>query len=78
MLFCVVIREETEVLISVGTSQCISQLILVANEEKTSWQYISCFVGMLYVVMTPDITRERAMISKYNVCEKTAWPKGSL
>lgn len=38
VLFCAVIKEETQVLISVGTSQCISQLILVANEEETSWQ----------------------------------------
>lgn len=75
VLFCAVIRKETQVLISVGTPQHISHFTSVANEEETSWQlpeYIWCFVGTLYVVMT------QAMTSKYNVCRKRACCKGSL
>jgi len=80
VLFCAVIREETQVLISVGAPQPISHFISVANEEETSRHrpaHIRCSVGALHVVMTQGITRERAMTSEYNVCEKRACPKGS-
>lgn len=38
VLFCAVIREETQVLISVGTPQRVSHFISVTNKEETSWQ----------------------------------------